>query len=78
MQGMQRPLSRLLSPLQTMPYMPPELLAQSQLTPKADVYSFGIVMWELLSGQVRLSRATLSIVGLARHCKPSKISRLWC
>ena len=38
--------------LQTMPYMPPELLAQSQLTPKADVYSFGIVMWELLSGQV--------------------------
>lgn len=35
-----------------MPYMPPELLAQSQLTPKADVYSFGIVMWELLSGQV--------------------------
>ena len=34
-----------------MPYMPPELLAQSQLTPKADVYSFGIVMWELLSSQ---------------------------
>ena len=42
----------MLLPLQTMPYMPPELLAQSQLTPKADVYSFGVVMWELLSGQV--------------------------
>lgn len=45
---------KLLLLLQTMPYMPPELLAQSQLTPKADVYSFGIVMWELLSGQVSL------------------------
>ena len=50
----------MLSPLQTMPYMPPELLAQSQLTPKADVYSFGIVMWELLSGQVRLPPTRLS------------------
>ena len=35
-----------------MPYMPPELLAHSQLTPQADVYSFGIVMWEVYTGQV--------------------------
>jgi len=43
---------KFIASVQTMPYMPPELLAQSQLTTKADVYSFGIVMWELLSGQV--------------------------
>lgn len=39
--------------MQTMPYMPPELLAHSQLTPQADVYSFGMVMWEIYTGQVR-------------------------
>jgi serine/threonine protein kinase len=38
--------------LQTMPYMPPELLAHSQLTPQADVYSFGMVMWEVYTAQV--------------------------
>lgn len=36
-----------------MPYMPPELLAHSQLTPQADVYSFGMVMWEIYTSQVR-------------------------
>ena len=53
---------KLLLLLQTMPYMPPELLAQSQLTPKADVYSFGIVMWELLSGQVSLSYTSFTLL----------------
>lgn len=32
-------------------YMPPELLSQGVLTPAADVYSFGILMWELLVGK---------------------------
>lgn len=31
-------------------YMPPELLAQGILTPAADVYSFGVLLWELLVG----------------------------
>lgn len=30
--------------------MPPELLKDGILTPAADVYSFGIMLWELLSG----------------------------
>jgi serine/threonine protein kinase len=37
---------------QTMPYMPPELLAHSQLTQRADVYSFAMVMWEVYTSQV--------------------------
>ena len=41
------------SPLQTMPYMPPELLEHSQLTPAADTYSFGMIMWECFTGQAR-------------------------
>lgn len=32
-------------------YMPPELLTEGRLTPAADVYSFGILLWELMSGQ---------------------------
>ena len=37
--------------LQTMPYMPPELLEHSQLTPAADTYSFGVIVWESFTGQ---------------------------
>ena len=43
--------------LQTMPYMPPELLEQSQLTPAADTYSFGMIMWESFTGQARPRQA---------------------
>ena len=36
----------------TVAYMPPELLSNSRLTRSADIYSFGMLMWELSSGQV--------------------------
>ncbi|GMH35684.1 hypothetical protein BSKO_03552 [Bryopsis sp. KO-2023] len=36
--------------LGTMAYMPPELLGQSKLTDKADVYAYGIIMWQLTTG----------------------------
>ena len=36
---------------QTMPYMPPELLEHSQLTPAVDTYSFGMIMWECFTDQ---------------------------
>jgi serine/threonine protein kinase len=29
-------------------YMPPELMAHGQVTKATDVYSFGVLMWELL------------------------------
>ena len=34
----------------TITHMPPELLKGGVLTPAADVYSFAILMWELLTG----------------------------
>jgi serine/threonine protein kinase len=33
-------------------YMAPEVLSQKPYGPKADVYSFGIVLWELITNQV--------------------------
>ncbi len=34
-----------------MPYMSPELIAHARLTQLNDVYSFGIVMWQLFTGE---------------------------
>ena len=42
---------------QTIPYMPPELLEDAKLSPLVDVYSFGIIMWECFTGQVRACAA---------------------
>ena len=50
--------------LQTMPYMPPELLEHSQLTPAADTYSFGMIMWESFTGQASLCQPYLNPVCL--------------
>eukprot|EP00210_Caulerpa_lentillifera_P000953 g923.t1 len=35
----------------TITHMPPELLLEGHLSPRVDVYSFGIIMWELWSGE---------------------------
>ena len=40
----------------TMPYMSPELIAHARLTQLNDVYSFGIVMWQLFTGEVGLNK----------------------
>lgn len=50
-----------------MPYMPPELLAHSQLTPQADVYSFGMVMWEIYTGQVLVYSFTPNYITLLTY-----------
>lgn len=42
----------------TITHMPPELLKGGVLTPAADVYSFAILMWELLAG-TRWSKSLL-------------------
>ena len=53
----------------TVAYMPPELLSDSRLTRSADIYSFGMLMWELTSGEVRSPSALLEAV---HACAPDK------
>ena len=32
-------------------WMAPELLQGGEVTPKADVFSFGVILWEMMSGK---------------------------
>lgn len=53
--GLSRPLD-IMSTLDTGTYgtvshMPPELIIDGQLTTAADIFSFGVVVWEMLSGR---------------------------
>ena len=36
----------------TWPYMAPELLKDSTLSPKLDIYAYAVVLWEMLTGKV--------------------------
>lgn len=36
--------------LQTVTHMPPELLLQGQMSKKVDVYSWGVLLWEMYCG----------------------------
>ena len=39
----------------TVTHMPPELLMEGKLTKSADVYAFGVLLWELYTGEIMLS-----------------------
>lgn len=36
----------------TVTHMPPELLMEGKLTKSADVYAFGVLLWEMYTGMV--------------------------
>lgn len=36
----------------TVTHMPPEVLMQGRLSLPADVYSFGVILWEMIAGDV--------------------------
>nr|GME06020.1 serine/threonine-protein kinase STE20-like isoform X2 [Ipomoea batatas] len=64
----------------TIPWMAPELLnGESMVSEKVDVYSFGIVMWELLTGEEPYSnmRAEEIICGIIKGSLRPEIPN-WC
>ena len=44
----------------TVTHMAPELLLENKFTEKCDVYSFGIVMWEVLSREIVLEGCSVN------------------
>ena len=47
--------------------MPPELLKEGKLTRAADVYSFGVIMWELYSNKALHEGMTMAQVPYLYH-----------
>ena len=39
----------------TITYMPPEMLHEGRLAPAVDVYSYGILLWEMFTGTIAFS-----------------------
>lgn len=66
----------------TITHMPPELLRGGILTPAADVYSFAVLMWELLTGfkSVLVSSWFCHFVCFLEidHSKGRPMVRLYC
>ena len=56
----------------TVTHMPPELLMEGKLTKSADVYAFGVLLWEMYTGQVILS-SLISSFGFCNHALFGKI-----
>ncbi|XP_057774896.1 receptor-like protein kinase FERONIA [Salvia miltiorrhiza] len=65
----------------TFGYLDPKYLSTNQLTRKSDVYAFGVVLFELLSGRpavdVKLDEEQHSLAGWARFCvREGQVDRL--
>ncbi|XP_057769860.1 receptor-like protein kinase FERONIA [Salvia miltiorrhiza] len=65
----------------TFGYLDPKYLSTNQLTRKSDVYAYGVVLFELLSGRpavdVRLDEEQHSLAGWARICvREGQVDRL--
>lgn len=50
-----------------MTHMPPELLKSGKLAPAADMYAFGMVAWEVLSGAHRITMQENTHVHMHMH-----------
>ena len=59
----------------TVSYMPAELLSKGKLTTATDVYSFGMLMWELMKSCRVLQGVSM---GQVRPCCPAAVLLLHC
>lgn len=63
----------------TIGYMPPELMEAGRLTTAADVYSMGMLMWEMLTCQFAFSSESAAqvfyrVVHLVSHGRPRRVA----
>ncbi|DBA85249.1 TPA: hypothetical protein ACH3X2_005949 [Trebouxia sp. C0005] len=54
----------------TFHWMAPELMSVGKCTEKADIFSFGVVLYEILTGE-RPIRGRMKAVKVPRHCPPA-------
>jgi len=55
----------------TLPYMAPELFTDAEITPIVDIYAFGVMLYEMITGRLPLIGATFSALRKAHlHTTP--------
>lgn len=52
-------------------YIPPELVAGDEATPASDIYSLGVVLYEMLTGQWPFTGKTMEVLYKQRHQPPT-------
>ena len=58
-------------------YMAPEQLAGTDVTPRSDIYSLGLVLYEIFTGKKAFEAATLAdLIRLREHSSPTSISTI--
>ncbi|GFH21144.1 protein kinase domain-containing protein, partial [Haematococcus lacustris] len=60
----------------TVTHMPPELLSEGRLRPSCDVYSFGIILWQLFTGEVPYAGMHYAVIVYQQALAPAPLPLL--